>query len=104
MNNPQIGETLTVRTETAMDLFTLTATLPHHSQMGELKNDRSVPAWEARCGGKFPTPVLLAAADRLVESASANRGVEWGDTRARLISQSQARFLRRAAELRGGTK
>lgn len=87
-----------------MDYFKLLVTLPHHSQMGMFENDRSVPAWEAKHGTQWKTEDLLACADRLVESASANRGVEWGDTRARHISQSQAGFLRRAAELRGGTK
>lgn len=83
-----------------MDYFKLLTTLPHHSQMGMFENDRSAPVWEEKHGAGWATEDLLTCADRLEAAAQANGGVEWGDIRSRSINRDQARFLRRAAELR----
>lgn len=83
-----------------MDLVKLLISLPHHSQMGMFENDRSAPLWESKHGAAWSSPDLIACAERLEAAARANQGVEWGDTRARAINNSQAGFLRRVVELR----
>lgn len=83
-----------------MDNFELLVTLPHHGDMGRSGNPRSAPVWEADHGHRFTTEQLLTVAADLEDRSSRNKGIEWGDVRARAISMSQAVFLRYAAELR----
>ena len=86
------------------DTFTLLTTLPHHSEMGMFRNPQIAPAWEATHGRRFSTEDLLVTAGELMDRASANQGVEWGDTRSREIDRCRAGFLLNVVDLRTRAK
>ena len=79
-------------------IATLLATLPHHSECGMFENPRSVPAWEAKHGARFPTELLAETVAHLDAANARNINVEWGDVRARHINSSWAGFLRFAVD------